>query len=240
MEHQHKVAIVTGGTKGIGKAIAWRLADAGISTAVCSRSEIHLDEIRNPNIYTFKADVSDANQMDKLVNSVLDEWGRIDIVVNNAGITRDNLTMRMTDEEWEQVINVNLSGTFYLCRSVIRHMLKQRYGRIVNISSVIGVTGNPGQINYAAAKAGIIGLTKTLAKEVASRQILVNAVAPGYIDTDMTQKLSEKQRQQIITQIPLGRTGKVDDVAELVYFLVSDANNYITGQTIHIDGGLVI
>lgn len=240
MHSQHKVAIVTGGTRGIGKAIALRLIDAGINTAVCSRSEAHLNEIENPQIYTLKADVCDPKQMDKLVDSVMKKWGRIDIVINNAGITRDNLTVRMTDEEWKQVISVNLSGAFYLCRSVIRQMLKQRYGRIVNISSVIGVTGNPGQINYAAAKAGIIGLTKTLAKEVASRQILVNAVAPGYIDTDMIRKLSEKQRQQIINQIPLGRTGKVEDVAELVYFLVSDANNYITGQTIHIDGGLVI
>ncbi len=238
MQNNNKVAIVTGGSRGIGLAVARRLTDAGIQTVICSRSGLNTDD--NQLIFPIKTDVSCRNQVDQLVKTVIDKWGRIDIVINNAGITKDNLIMRMTDAEWDQVININLTGTFYLCRAVIRQMLKQRYGRIVNISSVIGVTGNPGQINYAASKAGVIGLTKTLAKEVASRQILVNAVAPGYIDTDMTAQLSEIQRQQVVSQIPLGKTGKAQDVAELVYFLASDANQYITGQTIHVDGGLVI
>jgi len=235
-----KTAIVTGATRGIGKAVAWRLATAGIQVVVCGRNAELLSQFDHPLLFPVQADVSDPVQIDQMVQLVLDRWGHVDIVVNNAGITRDNLLMRMSNDEWEQVLQVNLSGTFYLCRAVIRHMLKKRYGRIVNVASVIGVTGNPGQVNYAAAKAGVIGLTKALAREVASRQILVNAVAPGYIDTDMTKALSDKQRQEIIAKIPLGRVGTVNDVAELVYFLVSDANQYITGQTIHVDGGLVI
>ncbi|HHX01817.1 MAG TPA: 3-oxoacyl-[acyl-carrier-protein] reductase [Firmicutes bacterium] len=235
-----KTAIVTGASRGIGKAIALRLAEAGMNVAVCARNEAILSTYNDSRIMPVIADVSDFNQVEELVNQVLEQFGRIDVVVNNAGITRDNLLMRMSNEEWEQVLQVNLTGTFYVCRAVIRQMLKQRYGRIVNIASVVGVAGNPGQANYAAAKAGIIGLTKSLAKEVASRQILVNAVAPGYIDTDMTQVLSEQQKQSIVNHIPLGRVGQVGDVAELVHYLVSDTNMYITGQVINVDGGLVI
>ncbi len=235
-----RIALVTGGTRGIGKAIAFRLADAGMDVCICSRDQKNLDAIKHPRIHGFVADVSDVAEVDKLVKGVLDQFGRIDILVNNAGITRDNLLMRMSDQEWDQVIAVNLTGSFYLSRAVIRPMLKQRYGRIVNISSIVGVAGNPGQTNYAAAKAGIIGLTKSLAKEVASRQILVNAVAPGYIDTDMTNVLSDDLKAEVVKQIPLGKVGNVNDVAELVNFLVSDLNQYITGQTIHVDGGLVI
>lgn len=240
MDNSGKVAIITGATRGIGKAIAMRLVNEGINVAVCGRNRKLISQFDHPQILAVATDISIPDQIDQFVKAVLDKWGRIDIAVNNAGITRDNLLMRMTGKEWDEVIAVNLSGTFYLCRAIIRQMVKQRSGRIVNISSVIGVIGNAGQINYAASKAGVIGLTKSLAKEVASRNILVNAVAPGYIDTDMTNKLSTKTRQQVIDQIPLGRTGDVADVAELVYFLVSDANRYITGQTIHIDGGLVI
>ncbi|NLM26129.1 MAG: 3-oxoacyl-[acyl-carrier-protein] reductase [Firmicutes bacterium] len=236
----NQVAIVTGATRGIGKAIALTLLDAGAKVVVCGRNQELLNEYNQPNVLPIKADVSKPNEVDQIIKQVLDKWGRIDILVNNAGITRDGLLMRMSDEDWQQVLDVNLSGAFYLCRSAIRPMMKQRSGKIVNISSVIGVTGNPGQINYAAAKAGLIGLTKSLAKEVASRGILVNAVAPGYIDTDMTNQLSEQQKEAIVKMIPLGRTGTVEDVAQLVYFLVSDANKYITGQTIHVDGGLVI
>lgn len=236
----NQVAIVTGATRGIGKAIALTLLDAGAKVVVCGRNQELLNEYNQPNVLPIKADVSKPNEADQIIKQVLDKWGRIDILVNNAGITRDGLLMRMSDEDWQQVLDVNLSGAFYLCRSAIRPMMKQRSGKIVNISSVIGVTGNPGQINYAAAKAGLIGLTKSLAKEVASRGILVNAVAPGYIDTDMTNQLSEQQKEAIVKMIPLGRTGTVEDVAQLVYFLVSDANKYITGQTIHVDGGLVI
>lgn len=235
-----KTAIVTGASRGIGKAIALRLAEAGMNVAVCARNEAILSTYNDSRIMPVIADVSDFNQVEELVNQVLEQFGRIDVVVNNAGITRDNLLMCMSNEEWEQVLQVNLTGTFYVCRAVIRQMLKQRYGRIVNIASVVGVAGNPGQANYAAAKAGIIGLTKSLAKEVASRQILVNAVAPGYIDTDMTQVLSEQQKQSIVNHIPLGRVGQVGDVAELVHYLVSDTNMYITGQVINVDGGLVI
>lgn len=240
LSQQAKTAVVTGASRGIGKAIAMRLAQAGMNVAACARSENLITEYAHSRIMPVKADVSDPTQVNELVNRVVERFGRIDVVVNNAGITRDNLLMRMSDEDWEQVLQVNLTGTFYVCRAVIRQMLKQRSGRIVNIASVVGVAGNPGQVNYSAAKAGIIGLTKSLAKEVASRQILVNAVAPGYIDTDMTRVMNEQQKQSIVNLIPLGRIGRVDDVAELVYFLASDANQYITGQVFHIDGGLVI
>ncbi len=240
MDNRNKIAIVTGATRGIGKAIAERLLAAGVTVAVCGRNQKLLAEFDHPQAFPFTVDVSNPNNVDTMTKEVLKQFGRIDIVVNNAGITKDNLLMRMTDDDWSSVLDVNLTGAFYVCRSVIRPMMKQKAGKIVNISSVIGVMGNAGQVNYAASKAGLIGVTKSLAKEVASRGILVNAVAPGYIDTDMTLMLDEKQRQQIITHIPLGRTGSVEDVAETVYFLVSDANQYITGQTMHVDGGLVI
>lgn len=240
MSETKKTAIVTGATRGIGRAIAFKLLEAGMNVAVCGRSEAQLAEFDHPQVLPVKADISSVENVNNLVKQTLEHFGRIDVLINNAGITRDGLLMRMSDEDWDDVIQVNLSGTFYLCRAVIRHMLKQRSGRIVNISSIVGVAGNPGQANYAAAKAGIIGLTKSLAKEVASRQILVNAVAPGYIDTEMTRVLSDKQKEEVTRLIPLGRVGDVSDVAELVYFLVSDANQYITGQVIHVDGGLVI
>lgn len=240
MSETRKTAIVTGATRGIGRAIAERLQQAGMNVVVCGRSEALLAEFDHPQILPVKADISKTDDVEQLVKTTLEHFNRIDVLVNNAGITKDNLLMRMDDQDWDQVIQVNLTGTFYLCRAVIRQMLKQRYGRIVNISSIVGVAGNPGQANYAAAKAGVIGLTKSLAKEVASRQILVNVVAPGYIDTEMTRVLSDKQKAEITKLIPLGRVGEVSDVAELVHFLVSDANQYITGQVIHVDGGLVI
>lgn len=240
MSDTHKVALVTGATRGIGKGIAERFLAAGYNVAVCGRNQELLQELNHPQLLTFQADVSDSEQVDNFITAVMDRWGRIDVVVNNAGITQDNLLMRMTDQQWQQVLDVNLTGVFNICRSVIRPMMKQRSGKVINISSVIGVTGNPGQTNYAAAKAGVIGFTKSLAKEVASRGILVNAVAPGYIDTDMTQQLSDQQKQQVIDQIPLKKTGTVNDVTELVFFLASENNQYITGQTIHVDGGLVI
>ena len=235
-----RAAIVTGASRGIGRAIALRLAEAGMRVAVCARSAAIMSAFDDPRIMPFQADVGDAGQVEALVNRVLERYGRIDAVVNNAGITRDGLLMRMNDVDWEQVLKVNLTGTFNVCRAVIRQMLKQRSGRIVNITSIVGVAGNAGQTNYAAAKAGIIGFTKSLAKEVASRQVLVNAVAPGYIDTEMTQVLNSQQKEAIVNMIPLGRVGRVEDVAELVNFLVSDANHYIKGQVIHVDGGLAI
>lgn len=235
-----RVAVVTGATRGIGKAAALRLQADGARLVVCGRDAARLQDWDQPGVLTVQADVTDPEAAKGLVEAALNTWGRIDILVNNAGITRDGLLVRMSDKDWDDVLRTNLTGAFYLCRSAIRTMMKQRSGRIVNVSSVIGVTGNAGQTNYAASKAGLIGFTKALAKEAASRGVLVNAVAPGYIDTDMTQSMAAKHRDAVVQQIPLGRTGTPQDVAELVHFLASDRNQYITGQTIHVDGGLVI
>lgn len=241
MNMQDKVVIVTGSTRGIGKSIADRFLRHKAKVAICGRSTTGFAQYADEeNVLALPVDVAKKQDVDQLVASVMDKWGRIDVVVNNAGITQDNLLMRMSDEQWQNVLDVNLTGAFYLCRSVIRPMMKQRFGRIVNISSVIGVMGNAGQANYAASKAGLIGFSKSLAKEVASRGILVNVVAPGYIDTDMTRALSENQRSEIVGHIPLGRTGSGDDVANAVAFLASEENSYITGQVLHVDGGLVI
>jgi 3-oxoacyl-[acyl-carrier protein] reductase len=235
-----KVALVTGATRGIGKAIAQRLHEAGAQVVVTGRNLDLLDAWRQVGVLAIKADVTKVEDVQALITQIIQKYGRVDVVVNNAGITRDGLLMRMTDQDWQAVLDTNLTGVFQVCREVIRPMLKQRQGKIVNISSVIGVTGNAGQTNYAASKAGLIGFSKALAKEVASRNILVNVVAPGYVDTEMTQALTEDQRSEIVKMIPLQRTGTGDDVAALVHFLVSDQNTYITGQTIHCDGGLVI
>lgn len=235
-----KIVLVTGATRGIGKAIAKRLKDEGAELVVTGRDEGLLDAWRHEGALAVAADVTDNHQVENLVETIMERHGRIDVVVNNAGVTQDGLLMRMSDDDWNKVIDTNLTGVFNICRVTIRPMLKQREGRIVNISSVIGITGNPGQTNYAASKAGVIGFSKALAKEVASRNILVNVVAPGYIDTEMTQALTEEQRQNILRMIPLGRTGQGEDVASVVHFLVSEENRYITGQTIHCDGGLVI
>jgi 3-oxoacyl-[acyl-carrier protein] reductase len=235
-----KIVLVTGATRGIGKAIAKRLKDEGAELVVTGRDERLLDAWRDEGALAVAADVTDNRQVENLVETIMERHGRIDVVVNNAGVTQDGLLMRMSDDDWNKVIDTNLSGVFNICRATIRPMLKQREGRIVNISSVIGITGNPGQTNYAASKAGVIGFSKALAKEVASRNILVNVVAPGYIDTEMTQALTEEQRKNILRMIPLGRTGQGEDVASVVHFLVSEQNRYITGQTIHCDGGLVI
>lgn len=235
-----KIALVTGATRGIGKAIATRLKADGAELVVTGRDEMLLEAWRMEGALTVRADVTDVCQVEELVEAIVKRHSRIDIVVNNAGVTQDGLLMRMSDDDWNKVIDTNLTGVFNVCRAIIRPMLKHRKGRIVNISSVIGVTGNAGQTNYAASKAGVIGFSKALAKEVASRNILVNVVAPGYIDTEMTQVLTEEQRNEILRMIPLGRTGQGEDVASLVHYLVSEQNQYITGQTIHCDGGLVI
>ena len=235
-----KIVLVTGATRGIGKAIAKRLKDEGAELVVTGRDERLLDAWRDEGALAVAADVTDNRQVENLVETIMERHGRIDVVVNNAGVTQDGLLMRMSDDDWNKVIDTNLTGVFNICRVTIRPMLKQLEGRIVNISSVIGITGNPGQTNYAASKAGVIGFSKALAKEVASRNILVNVVAPGYIDTEMTQALTEEQRKNILRMIPLGRTGQGEDVASVVHFLVSEQNRYITGQTIHCDGGLVI
>lgn len=235
-----KVALVTGATRGIGKAIATRLKEAGAEVVVTGRDQTLLDAWRKEGVLAINCDVTKVEQVEELIASTLSQHGRIDILVNNAGVTKDGLLMRMSDDDWYKVLETNLTGVFNVCRAAIRPMLKQRSGKIVNISSVVGVMGNAGQSNYAASKAGVIGFSKSLAKEVASRKILVNCVAPGYIDTEMTQALTDKQREEIVRMIPLGRTGQGSDVAALVHFLVSDLNSYITGQTIHVDGGLVI
>jgi 3-oxoacyl-[acyl-carrier protein] reductase len=244
---QGKVALVTGASRGIGRAIALELARQGAKVAVnyagseAKANEV-VEEIKNMGgeAFAIQADVSNAEAVDQMVKAVLERFERIDILVNNAGITRDNLLMRMKEEEWDDVININLKGVFNCTKAVTRPMMKQRYGRIVNIASIVGVSGNPGQANYVAAKAGVIGLTKTAARELASRNITVNAVAPGFITTDMTDRLSEELKEEMLKQIPLARFGEPEDIAKVVSFLVSDAASYVTGQTLHVDGGMVM
>ncbi|HHY09901.1 MAG TPA: 3-oxoacyl-[acyl-carrier-protein] reductase [Firmicutes bacterium] len=235
-----KVALITGATRGIGQAIAARLQENGALVVVTGRNKDLLAAWKKRGAVARAADVRDASAVQSLIDEIIEKHGRLDVVVNNAGITDDGLLLRMSDESWQRVLDTNLTGVFHVCRAAIRPMLRRRQGRIVNISSVIGVTGNGGQTNYAASKAGVIGFSKALAKEAAGRGVLVNVVAPGYIETEMTAKLTAEQREKILDLIPLGKTGSVADVAALVNFLVSEHNQYITGQTIHCDGGLVI
>ena len=244
---ENKVALVTGGSRGIGKEIALELAENGFDIAINYRSEQEVNPEVKQEIEKFnvrcelvKADVSNFEECENMVKEIIEKFGRIDVLVNNAGITRDGLIMRMKKEDFESVIDVNLVGTFNVTRNVIPHMIKQRSGRIVSLASVVGVAGNAGQTNYAASKAGIIGFTKSLAKEVASRNILVNAVAPGFIDTNMTQVLSDSVKEGIHAQIPLKRMGSPREVAKVVRFLSTDDSSYITGQVINIDGGMVM
>ncbi|WP_127585763.1 3-oxoacyl-[acyl-carrier-protein] reductase [Paenibacillus koleovorans] len=242
---QGKTALVTGASRGIGRAIAIALAEAGADVAVnYAGSEqaaadvvAHIESLGR-RAFKVKADVASSEQVEDMVKQVLDRFERLDILVNNAGITRDNLIMRMKEEEFDQVINTNLKGVFNCIKAVTRPMMKQRSGRIINISSVVGVLGNAGQANYVAAKAGVIGLTKSTARELASRNITVNAVAPGYIVTDMTDKLSPDMQTQLLSQIPLSRLGQPEDIARVVRFLASDEAVYMTGQTLHVDGGM--
>ncbi|WP_339063391.1 3-oxoacyl-[acyl-carrier-protein] reductase [Tepidibacillus marianensis] len=242
-----KIAIVTGGSKGIGKAIALTLAEAGIDIVLnYKQSHQAAEEVASQisslgqKCLLVQADVSKSEDIDTLVKTTLDHFEKIDILVNNAGITKDNLIIRMKEEDWDQVINTNLKSVFLTSKAVSRTMMKQRYGRIVNITSVVGILGNAGQANYVAAKAGVIGLTKTLAREFASRNITVNAIAPGYIETDMTSNLSSDMREGLLAQIPLARLGKPEDIAKVVKFLVSENADYMTGQIIHVDGGMVM
>jgi 3-oxoacyl-[acyl-carrier protein] reductase len=240
-----KVALVTGASRGIGRSIALKLASLGADVAVnYSGSEQAAEEVVSAiqtmgrEAIKVRANVGDSAQAEELVKAVLDRFGKIDILVNNAGITRDNLLMRMKEEEFDQVLETNLKGVFNCLKAVTRPMMKQRSGRIINISSVVGSIGNAGQVNYAAAKAGVIGLTKSAARELASRGITVNAVSPGFIRTDMTDRLTDEQKEAILRQIPLGFLGDTQHVAETVAFLASDAASYITGQNIHVDGGM--
>ena len=244
---EKRVAFITGGTTGIGREIAITLAKSGFDVAVNSIKEPEeTDDLKSiiekegVKYYFTLGDVSNYEDSEKMVKEVIQEFGRIDVLVNNAGITRDNLLMRMKKEDFDAVINVNLVGTFNVTKNVVPYMVKQRYGRIISMASVVGVAGNAGQANYAASKAGIIGFTKSLAKELASRNILANAIAPGYIQTAMTGALSDKVKEEIQKQIPLGRLGETKDVAKLVKFLASEDSSYITGQVIHVDGGMVI
>ncbi len=239
-----KKAVVTGGAQGIGQAIAEMLAQAGADVVVADldteRCQDTVDRVRKHNrqALAVSTNVARWDDVKALVDQVVKDWGRIDIFVNNAGITRDGLVVRMKEEDWNAVIQVNLTGTFYCTKAALGPMSKQRYGRIVNMASVVGVMGNAGQANYAASKAAVIGLTKTIAREYASRNITVNAVAPGFIDTAMTQSLGEDVRDMLSKQIPLGRLGDPSDIAEAVRFLASDAASYITGQVLHVNGGM--
>jgi 3-oxoacyl-[acyl-carrier protein] reductase len=241
-----KVALITGGARGIGKEIAMVFAKNGANIAIC---DVNLEEAQKTakdieglgrQSLAFKADVTNSIQVQDMADKILDKFNKIDILINNAGITKDNLLLRMSEEEWDKVISVNLKGTFVCTKTVSRIMLKQRSGKIVNLASVIGIMGNAGQANYAASKAGIIGLTKSVAKELASRNICVNAIAPGFIMTDMTSKLPEDVQKKMLSAIPLARFGEAKDVADLALFLSSGSSSYITGQVVQVDGGMVM
>lgn len=241
-----QTAIVTGASRGIGAAIAARLCEAGANVVLCSRSAESVGQTadilreKGHTVLAVQADISEKSDIENLVEQTLSAFSRIDILVNNAGITRDMLLMRLKDEEWDAVVQTNLTGTMYCTRAVLRPMLRQRSGRIINISSVIGLIGNAGQASYAAAKAGILGLTKATAKEVGTRGITVNAIAPGFITTDMTAQIPEQNQEQLLELIPLREFGHPEDVADAVCFLASDAARYITGQTLQVDGGMVM
>jgi len=241
---QGKIALVTGAAQGIGRAISRSLAREGADLALCDINLAGAQDVARElsheggRCLALQVDVSSPSEVRASAEQVLGEWDRIDILINNAGITKDGLLVRMKDEDWDLVLDVNLKGAFHFTREALRPMMKQRWGRIINVASVVGAMGNVGQANYVASKAGVIGLTKATAREVASRGITVNAIAPGFIETDMTQRLSEEVRQGMLKQIPLGRFGLPEDVAGVVGFLASEASSYITGQVIHINGGM--
>ena len=238
-----KKVLVTGASGGIGKAIAIELSSNGADLCLTGRNKSELESLQKligGNCEIIISDLSKSEGIDELANSAQEKMGQIDILINNAGITRDNLFMRMSEEDWNEVINVNLNSIFKLTKHLIKGMIKRRYGRIINITSVIGVAGGAGQSNYSASKAGIIAMSKSLAQEVGSRSVTVNSIAPGFIETNMTAELSDDRKQEILNSISLGRLGKPDDIAGAVCFLASDKASYITGQTIHINGGMLM
>ena len=244
---EEKVVLVTGGSRGIGKEVAMKFAKNGYNVVTnyvsdkTDKEKLKKEfEDNNVKALVLKADVSKTEDVENLVSKAISEFGKIDVLVNNAGITRDNLLIRMPEEDFDKVLETNLKGTFLVTKAVTKYMMKKRYGSIINLSSVVGVAGNAGQSNYSASKAGIIGFTKSIAKELASRNIRANAVAPGFIETDMTDVLKEEVKENIHNQIPLKRMGKAKEVAELIYFLGSENSSYITGQVINIDGGMVM
>ena len=239
-----KVSLITGGSRGIGRGIALKLASLGsdivlVDISASDETKKEIEELGR-KVISLKADVSKMDETSEVVSKVLKEFEKVDILVNNAGITRDNLLMKMSEEDWDSVLDINLKGSFNMSKSLIRSMLKQKNASIINMASVVGVAGNAGQCNYAASKAGLIGFTKSLAKEVAKKNIRVNAVAPGFIKSDMTDKLSEKVIEGYLSNIPLGKLGSIDDISNTVAFLASDMSKYMTGQVLVVDGGLFI
>ena len=241
-----KIALVTGASRGIGQSISMILAQNGAHVVCVSRNINDVQSVADKithqkfNASAASCDISDSNNVTELVKDIIEKHGRIDILINNAGITRDNLLMRMSEDDWNEVINVNLKAAFTAIKAASRSMIKQRSGRIINISSVVGLIGNAGQVNYAASKAGLIGMTKSVAREFASRGITANCIAPGYVETQMTNKLTDEVKSSLNEQIPLGRIGNVEDIAYAVAFLASDEASYITGQTLAVDGGIVM
>lgn len=245
MKLSGKSALVTGASRGIGREIALELAREGADVAVNfagseakAKEVVELIQAMGRKAIAIQANISSGEDVQKMVDETINQFGKLDIMVNNAGITRDQLLMRMKESDWDDVINTNLKGVFLCTKAVTRQMMKQRYGRIINISSIVGVSGNAGQANYVAAKSGVIGLTKTAARELAPRGVTVNAVAPGYISTDMTDQLPEEVKSEMLKQIPLARIGEPKEIAKVVSFLASDDSSYITGQTIHVNGGM--
>jgi 3-oxoacyl-[acyl-carrier protein] reductase len=242
MKLQDQVAVVTGGTAGIGRAIVEKFSKEGAKVAFLGRNSERGQELAKalPQTEFYQVDVSNTEEVNRTFDEIMKKWGKIDILVNNAGVTRDNLLLKMKEEDWDIIMAINVKSCYNCSKAVTRPMMKARKGRIINISSVVGLTGNPGQANYAASKAAVIGFSKALAKEIASRNICVNCIAPGYIETQMTAEMTEAQKEALLTSIPLGRMGKPEDIANMALFLSSSESDYITGQVFTVDGGMVI